>query len=140
MTKEATSKKVILSTPGFPDISTSNIENYRNKMKQFLVDKKHKWFLHDTLGMTTTWKKGEKFERFVGAMQDNVDIPACVECHQLALEIADVNPKEIVFEPGSAAGRDIGRAIDKRLEKEELAAKSAEASAEVGEDGSGVNI
>lgn len=137
MTKEE--KRVILSTPGFSDITSANIASYRNKMKQFLVDKKHKWFLHDTMGMTTTWKKGEKFERFVGAMQDNADVEECVECHQLALEIAEVNPKEIVFEPGSAAGRDIGRAIDKRLEKEELAAKAAEESEKVVEP-SGVDI
>ena len=136
-----TEKRIILKTPGFPDITSANIASYRNKMKQFLADKKHKWFLHDTLGMTNTWKKGDKFARFTGAMEDNADIPECVEAHQLALEIAEVNPKEIVFEPGSAAGRDIGRAIDKRLEKEALAEKAAEAEASAAvSEPSGVDI
>ena len=125
---------VILTTPGFPDITSNNVEKYRKKVEDFLVTKKFGWFLSDTLGMTTSWKKGEKFDRFVGAMEDNQNASGygehCKALKGLAMQVADVDPKTIVFESGSAAEREYGKAIDRKIEKEEKAAAVKAASAE----------
>ena len=123
--------KLILHTPGFSDITTSNIGAYKAKVEKFFVDKKFGWFLSDTLGMTTSWKKGEKFVRFIGAMEDNEKDEAvgsiCAELKFLAIQVSEIDPKTIVFEEGSAAGREYGKSIDRKIEKEEKAAAVKEA-------------
>jgi hypothetical protein len=134
-TKAAPAKKekgrVILSTPGFSDITPSNIATYKSKVEKFRVDKKFAWFLSDTMGMTTSWKKGEKFVRFLGAMEDNEKDAQvgslCAELKVLAMQVADMDPKTIVFESGSAAEREYGKSIDRKIEKEEKAAAIKEA-------------
>jgi len=130
--------KVILTTPGFGPITAGNIGAYVSKQKKFLADKQHAWFLHDTMGLTEGFKKGQKFDRFVSAMQDaqndNDFSPevkaACKEAEALALEIADMPidqiKKEVKFNPGSGAESQIGRAIDKRAEKEASLKAAAE--------------
>lgn len=123
--------RLILATPGCSDITTSNLAAYKAKTEKFLVDKKFAWFLSDTMGMTTSWSKGEKFERFVGAMEDNAGDAevgtTCSELKALAMQVADVDPKTIVFESGSAAEREYGKSIDRKIEKVEKAAAVKEA-------------
>lgn len=130
--------KVILPTPGFGPITAGNIAGYVAKQKKFLADKQHAWFLHDTMGLTEGFKKGQKFDRFVSAMQDaqndndfSPEVKAyCKEAEALALEIADMPieqvKKEVKFNPGSGAESQIGRAIDKRYEKEVAVKKAAD--------------
>jgi len=118
MSESTEEKEIFLKVPGFANITTSNIVAYQKKMEKFLEDKKFAWFLADTLGMSTSWKKGEKFEKFIGAMEDNEHNANCLKLKELAIEIAEVNPLAIIFESGSAAERDFGKSIDKKIAKD----------------------
>lgn len=117
-TTNKTNERIILVQPGFPAITSANVEKFAQKLEKFEQDGIFNWDLMDRAGLTAKFEIKDKANRAIKAMSDNSDIEACQRAGSAISRISQkVRAGELVvqFQPGSAAERDIQPVLIKSL-------------------------
>jgi len=113
-----TNERIILSQPGFPALTSSNIAKFANKLEQFEKDGKFMWDLMDRAGLTYKFEIKDKASRALKAFADNDDVEGCSRAGDAIRRISQsvrTGALQVHFIPGSAAERDIQPALIKSM-------------------------
>lgn len=117
-TTNKTNERIILIQPGFPAITSANVEKFAQKLEKFEADGIFNWDLMDRAGLTAKFEIRDKGKRSLMAFESNSDIEACQRAGSAISRISQkVRSGELVvqFQPGSAAERDVAPALMKSL-------------------------
>lgn len=114
---QTTTAQIILNQPGFPAITTENVDKFANKLEQFEKDGKFNWDLMDRAGLTFKFEIKDKANRALRAF-DGSEAPGSARAAAAIRRISQAvrsGSLEVYFQPGSAAERDIKPVLVKSL-------------------------